>query len=196
MQFAYPVAPIEMALFQILSVVFGVLVIATAIRRGRETDRNRMDPAARVGVIVQVIAIFVACIGPIHPDLASTAPLALAGTVIVGLCGVGAVWLFYASAQALKKNWSIDARMRPDHELVRAGPYARLRHPIYLGLLLYMLALAVAAGHWLQLVAAVPLYLWGTAIRTKIEDRLLSETFGDSFDAYRRSTPALFPRIG
>ena len=131
-----------------------------------------------------------------EPGVQRNEVMALFGTAIVGLCGVGAVWLFHASAQALKKNWSIDARMRPDHELVRAGPYARLRHPIYLGLLLYMLALAVAAGHWLQLVAAVPLYLWGTAIRTKIEDRLLSETFGDSFDAYRRSTPALFPRIG
>jgi protein-S-isoprenylcysteine O-methyltransferase Ste14 len=196
MSFAYPVAPIELIMFQVLSVVFGLLVIATAIRRGRESRGRKTDSRARLGVAIQVIGIFVACVGPIHPDLPSTDPLAMTGTIAVAACGVGAVWIFYASARALKKNWSIDARMRPDHELVRSGPYNRLRHPIYLGLLLFMLALAIAAGHFAQLILAVPLYLWGTVIRTRIEDRLLSETFGASFDEYRRSTPALFPRIG
>ena len=195
MTLAYPVAPIEMAMFQLLSVVFGVLVIATAIRRGRESGRQRLDPRARIGVVVQVVGIFLACISPIRPDLGSTTPAAMIGTAVVGFFGIGAVWLFYASARALNKNWSIDARMRPDHELVRAGPYAYLRHPIYLGLLFYMLALAIAAGHYLQLIVAIPVYLWGTIIRTRVEDRLLSETFGASFDAYRLSTPALFPRF-
>jgi len=85
--------------------------------------------------------------------------------------------------------------MRSDHELVRSGPYARVRHPIYLGLLLFLLAMAVALGHWLQLVVAVPLYLAGTEIRTRIEDRLLEQTFGDAFRDYRNSTPALLPRL-
>jgi|KBSMisStandDraft_5_1062788.scaffolds.fasta_scaffold129863_3 protein-S-isoprenylcysteine O-methyltransferase Ste14 len=195
MTLAFPVAPIELAMFQLLSVVFGALVIVTAIRRGRERGWQRLDPRARAGVVVQVIGIFMACIGPIHPDLGSTTPAAMIGTAVVGFFGIGAVWLFYASARALNKNWSIDARMRPDHELVRAGPYAYLRHPIYLGLLFYMLALAIAAGHYLQLIVAIPVYLWGTIIRTRVEDRLLSETFGASFDAYRLSTPALFPRF-
>ena len=196
MSWAYPVAPIEMIMFQVLSVVFGILVVATAIRRGRESGGRRTDPRARLGVLVQVIGIFVACIGPINPDVPWNTPAAIVGTIAVTGCGIGAVWIFYASARALKKNWSIDARMRSDHQLVRIGPYSRLRHPIYLGLLLFMLALAIAAGHFVQLVVAIPLYLWGTIIRTRIEDRLLSETFGASFEEYRRSTRALFPRIG
>ena len=48
-----------------------------------------------------------------------------------------------------------------------------MRHPIYLGMLLFLLGLAVAFGHWLQLVVALPLFLAGTAIRTRLEDRLL-----------------------
>jgi protein-S-isoprenylcysteine O-methyltransferase Ste14 len=193
---AYPVAPIELIMFQVLSIVFGALVVATAIRRGRDASGARRDGAARTGIIIQVIAIFAACIGPIHPELASASPGAIIGAIAVLILGSGAVWLFHASARALKKNWSIDARMRPDHQLVRAGPYAHLRHPIYLGLLLYMLALAVAAGHFQQLILAVPLYLWGTAIRTRAEDNLLAETFGAAFEAYRRATPALIPRLG
>ena len=85
--------------------------------------------------------------------------------------------------------------MRSDHQLVRSGPYARVRHPIYLGLLLFLLAMAVAFGHWLQLILSVPIYLAGTHIRTRIEDRLLEQTFGDDFRVYRNSTPALLPRL-
>ena len=195
MALAYPVAPIEMLLFEVLSTVFAVLVILTAIRRGRERAGVRKGTAARLGVIIQTLGIFIACIGPLRPDLAADDPAAIAGTIAVLIFGSGAVWLFYASARALKKNWSIEARMRPDHELVRAGPYAHLRHPIYLGLLLFMLAVAVAAGHYLQLLVAVPVYLWGTAIRTKVEDRLLAETFGAAFESYRRETPALIPKF-
>lgn len=58
-----------------------------------------------------------------------------------------------------------------------------------------MLGLAVAYGHWLQLVIAVPLYLAGTRIRTSIEDLLLEQRFGEVFRDYRNSTPALIPRL-
>ncbi len=193
MTFAYPVAPVEMLLFQLLSAVFTIVVIVTAIRRGRDASGSRRDPAARIGVVVQILGIFIACLGPIRPVLPAGSPATLAGIIAIALLGGGSVWLFYASANALKKNWSIDARMRPDHRLVRAGPYARLRHPIYLGLLLFMLALAVAAGHFVQLLVAVPLYLWGTAIRMRVEEKLLADTFGADFDDYRRTVPALIP---
>ena len=107
----------------------------------------------------------------------------------------GSVGLFAASSRALGRNWSLVARTRTDHELVRSGPYARIRHPIYLGMLLFLLALAVAVGHWIQLLIAVPVFLVGTAIRTRIEDLLLEQSFGDVFREYRSSTPALIPRI-
>jgi protein-S-isoprenylcysteine O-methyltransferase Ste14 len=107
----------------------------------------------------------------------------------------GAIGLFSTSSRELGRNWSLVARMRSDHDLVRTGPYARVRHPIYLGLLLFLLALAVSLGHWVQLVVAVPIYLAGTAIRTKIEDGLLEQQFGEKFRDYRSSTPALIPRL-
>ena len=62
-------------------------------------------------------------------------------------------------------------------------------------MLLFLLALAVALGHWIQLIIAVPIFLAGTAIRTRIEDGLLEESFGEQFRAYRKSTPALIPKL-
>jgi protein-S-isoprenylcysteine O-methyltransferase Ste14 len=107
----------------------------------------------------------------------------------------GAIGLFAASSRELGRNWSLVARMRDDHQLVRTGPYARVRHPIYLGMLLFLLAFAVGLGHWTQLVIALPVFLAGTAIRTRLEDGLLEQQFGEEFRDYRSATPALIPRI-
>jgi len=65
----------------------------------------------------------------------------------------------------------------------------------YLGMLLFLLAFAVGLGHWTQLVIALPVFLAGTAIRTRLEDGLLEQQFGEEFRDYRRATPALIPRI-
>jgi len=62
-------------------------------------------------------------------------------------------------------------------------------------MLLFLLGLAVAMGHWLQLIVGLPVFLIGTAIRTRAEDRLLEEQFGDEFRAYAAHTPAVVPGL-
>jgi protein-S-isoprenylcysteine O-methyltransferase Ste14 len=78
---------------------------------------------------------------------------------------------------------------------VRIGPYALVRHPIYLGMLLFLFGLVAAFGHWAMAIIAVPVFLLGTAIRTRIEDGLLEQSFGDAFRDYRSTTPAIIPRL-
>jgi protein-S-isoprenylcysteine O-methyltransferase Ste14 len=79
---------------------------------------------------------------------------------------------------------------------VTAGPFAHIRHPIYLALFLSMLALAVAFGHPLHLLLSVPLYAMGTGLRVIEEERLLREMFGRAYDDYaatvRRFVPGIF----
>ena len=62
-------------------------------------------------------------------------------------------------------------------------------------MLLFLLALAVALGHWLQLLVAMPLFLAGTAIRTRLEDGLLEQQFGEAFRDYAASTPGANPEV-
>ena len=194
MPFAVPVSLTQFWAFLALSLVFFVFLFRAASRRTSETGATS-DGRSRLGIIVQSVGIALAGFGPTNPTLAPFSPAALAGTVAVIVLMGGSVGLFAASSRALGRNWSLVARTRTDHELVRSGPYARIRHPIYLGMLLFLLALAVAVGHWIQLLIAVPVFLVGTAIRTRIEDLLLEQSFGDVFREYRSSTPALIPRI-
>jgi protein-S-isoprenylcysteine O-methyltransferase Ste14 len=62
-------------------------------------------------------------------------------------------------------------------------------------MMLFLLGLAAAMGHWVQLLAALPVYFVGTKMRTDAEERLLEQSFGEDFRAYRNSTPAIIPRI-
>ena len=113
----------------------------------------------------------------------------------VAVLMISAVWLFAASSRALGANWSLEARVRDDHALVTSGPFMRIRHPIYLAMLLFLLALAVAVGHWRQLAFGAPLFALGTLLRVREEERLLRERFGSAFDNYAARVARFLPGL-
>jgi len=81
----------------------------------------------------------------------------------------------------------------PASDLVVTGPYARVRHPIYAGLVLASLG-------WALLRASVPAVLATVAlalildVKRRREEAWLAARFPD-YEAYRRRTAALVPRI-
>ncbi|HEX9544816.1 MAG TPA: isoprenylcysteine carboxylmethyltransferase family protein [Pyrinomonadaceae bacterium] len=107
----------------------------------------------------------------------------------------GSVLLIMSAVKTLGKEWSITARMVQDHQLATKGPYARVRHPIYTGMLGMLIATGLAVSHWIALVAAIVVFAIGTLIRVRIEERLLRETFGQRFEDYARQVPAVVPGI-
>jgi protein-S-isoprenylcysteine O-methyltransferase Ste14 len=81
-----------------------------------------------------------------------------------------------------------------DQQLVTGGIRSRVRHPIYLAHLCEMLAWSVGTGLavcWGLTAFAV---LTG-AVMIRLEDAELEKRFGDSYRAYRRSVPAVLPRV-
>ena len=54
--------------------------------------------------------------------------------------------------RVLAKSWSGDVAITPAHALVMRGPYALVRHPIYLGLLVAQLGMIIALGEVRALV--------------------------------------------
>jgi protein-S-isoprenylcysteine O-methyltransferase Ste14 len=192
--FVMPVSWLQLWAFSGCGLIFFVLLLRNLSRRGPELGAQR-DRRSQLGIAVQSLGIGLVGFGPVRPTLPSFGLGGLAGTAAALVLIGGAIGLFTASSRELGRNWSLVARTRSDHELVRTGPYSRVRHPIYLGLLLFALALAVALGHWMQLLIALPLFLAGTAIRTRSEDHLLEQSFGSAFQDYRNTTPALIPRL-
>jgi len=108
---------------------------------------------------------------------------------------VGSVLLVTAAVKTLGKEWSVTARLVEGHKLATSGPYAFVRHPIYTGMLGMLLATGLAISHWMALLAALAIFLIGTLIRIRREEKLLREAFGQEFDDYSRRVPAIVPGL-
>ncbi len=175
--------------------LFAVALIATRWRREPERGARR-DAASMIGILVQGLAFGVAGIGAIHVTLDPLGPRALGVAALVALLMAAALALFVWASATMGRNWSLVARTRSDHELVTAGPFAWMRHPIYTALALVVVALAVALGHVTHLLVALPVYAVGTWLRVRIEERLLRAMFGAAYDAYaarvKRFVPCVF----
>ena len=81
----------------------------------------------RVGLLLECIAIFIAFIFRMPGDW-SPGPARIAAAMI---CGPVAALMAWKSVAHLGRQFRFHAGLYHDHELVRTGPYAIVRHPIY-----------------------------------------------------------------
>jgi protein-S-isoprenylcysteine O-methyltransferase Ste14 len=98
------------------------------------------------------------------------------------------------SRVVLGRYWSDKVIVQTEHKLVRSGPYARIRHPLYTGVLLAVLGTALVVGEVRGLLSFLIL-LTNYGVKAKREERILSERFGVEFTAYVRITGFLLPRL-
>lgn len=91
-------------------------------------------------------------------------------------------------------NWSGTVTIKKGHTLVRRGPYALVRHPIYSGILLAILGTALAIGEIRALLGA-SLVLLILIHKINLEERFMTEQFGAGYADYRRQVKALIPFV-
>jgi protein-S-isoprenylcysteine O-methyltransferase Ste14 len=92
------------------------------------------------------------------------------------------------------RYWSASVALKAGHELIRTGPYSRIRHPIYTGMLTAIAGTALAIGRYRGIVAFAIL-LAGFAWKSKREEALLAGQFGAAFEEHRRHTGFFLPRL-
>jgi protein-S-isoprenylcysteine O-methyltransferase Ste14 len=196
----FSIAPVGLpGLAAIALGAFAFLVaLIAARRRAARSDQSvsvRKANASWIWIAVQSVGIFIVAFGPVDVRLD---PLSFAA-IIEGLVTLAlmacCVALFHWSSSTMGKNWSIVARTRDDHQLVETGPFAYIRHPIYVALFLFMIAFAIAHGHWLALVPGVPIYILGTVMRIRYEETLLRAQFGAAYDDYTRRVKRFLPGL-
>lgn len=110
-----------------------------------------------------------------------------------GLTAGGIAFALWARA-LLGGNWSGTVTVKTGHELVRAGPYAKIRHPIYTGLLAAFLGTTLCVGQWRAAIAFALIFV-ALLRKLRLEERWLTETFGDAYDSYRKESWALVPYL-
>lgn len=161
------------------------LISAFAVKRGRV--RWRQWSGSRVGIVI--VFLILSRLRVLHHHPVTSLPLAVAGLVVL-LAGLAfAVW----ARVYIGRNWGMPMTQKADPELVTTGPYSRVRHPIYTGVIAGMTGTALALSLWYLIVAAV---LGGYFVYSALsEERYMTERFPDAYPAYRRATKMLIPYV-
>jgi len=118
--------------------------------------------------------------------------------IFFGLGWAVALFSFYLRRQAiaaLGRFWSLHVEIRDTHELVREGPFRWVRHPAYSSMILEILSIALLMRSWWTALVVFAAFLPTLAARIRIEEKALIEKFGDRYIEFKRTTPALFPRM-
>jgi protein-S-isoprenylcysteine O-methyltransferase Ste14 len=93
----------------------------------------------------------------------------------------------------LGRNWGMPMTFKEGHNLVTAGPYHYVRHPIYTGMLLAILGSALVAGRiWLAVFVGMTIYCVYSA---RTEEGLMLEHFPEQYTNYKRRTKAFIPFV-
>jgi len=168
-----------------------------AAARATSETRRRESLASRLSHFAPTMfgGVFLGVANSLGPDLEHsfhphTQVWLWTATALVAI-GLGfSVW---ARAQ-LGPNWSAEVTVKRDHELVRSGPYALVRHPIYTGVLLALVGSALAVDKWRGLLGLL-LIAAGFIRKIFVEERFMLTEFGEVYAKYRAEVPALIPFV-
>jgi protein-S-isoprenylcysteine O-methyltransferase Ste14 len=114
------------------------------------------------------------------------------GAVGAALFAAGLALAVWARA-ILGRNWGMPMTQRAEPELVTAGPYRLIRHPIYSGILLGMVGTSLATN-LIGLGITVVLGAFFVYSAT-VEERNLTATFPEAYPEYRSHTKMLIPYV-
>ena len=174
--------------YAILLAGFAAWFTPFVIAHRKVTSANTVDKRSRWGVLLQFSAFTLLWQG--HFWTRQLLPWRV--VICVVLFGL-AILLSWTSSSALGRHLRVDAALGAEHQLIRSGPYGVVRNPIYTSMLLVLCATAVAVTTWPLFAASLVLFVIGTEIRVRTEERLLAARFGEEFQSYKQRVSAYIP---
>jgi protein-S-isoprenylcysteine O-methyltransferase Ste14 len=170
-------------------VVFWIawLAAAAGAKQGRHSRWGRCA-GIRIALVLLVLLLLRA--GVFGRQAITSDPWRQGIGLAVFVAGLGfAVW----ARLSIGRNWGAPMSEKVEPELVTTGPYRRVRHPIYSGIVLAMVGTAIAVSWYLLVVVAVCAAYF--VYSATMEERYLTAVFPEAYPDYRRSTAMLVPFI-
>lgn len=127
-------------------------------------------------------------IGPLDYRLYKNNSLAWFGTILTLAGVIFAIW----ARMTIGRFWSGIITLKEEHKLIRSGPYAITRHPIYTGFAAAAIGTAISAAR-VDAVAGAVLIIASLLWKLRHEETLLTGEFGAEYVRFKREVPAIFP---
>lgn len=195
---AHPDLPAIIAATAVFLSWWGFAAILVIGRKSASEKETKRDLRSHLGFALQCCGYGV-CFVFARPYFSPLVQVSRTGDwilcIFIAAIAAGSDWFCLAAAKQLGKQWALVARVVEGHELVQKGPYAVVRNPIYTAMLVSLVATMLAFSTWWGDIVALAVFLLGTDIRIRSEEKLLRENFAASFEEYARRVPALFPRL-
>ena len=178
-----------------LFAAMGVYWIVRTKRSGaKEKGEGNAFRVLRLTILVVTFALLFSSwlrIGPLGwRFVPRNQAIEIAGTIMAVAGLTITVW----AREHLGRNWSDKVEIKVDHELIRSGPYAHMRHPIYSGFLLAAIGTVVAFGQVRGLLAT-SLALLVMLQKIRLEETYMTEQFRGEYLSYQRKVKALIPFV-
>lgn len=117
----------------------------------------------------------------------------------MSFCGLGTValgvGLFIWARRTLRENYSGHISVKVNQTLVQSGPYRFVRHPAYTGYLLMALGISLGYSSLAGLTSIVAILLPSLVYRMNVEEKMLTEHFGEAYRQYAIKLKRLLPGI-
>jgi protein-S-isoprenylcysteine O-methyltransferase Ste14 len=186
-----PVKTITLYLWAGLGIVWlaGAFTAKPAVRR--QSLRSRLLLTALGALAVLIGFTHILTLRWLSRPFVPASPVVAHTGLVLVLAGIGfAIW----ARLHLGGNWSGTITIKQNHTLVKRGPYAIVRHPIYSGLSVALLGMAIL-GREARGLLGTGLLLVMFAIRVRLEERFMTEQFGLGYVEYKRQVRALIPFV-
>jgi len=175
---------------------FGVYVVTAELVLGRARSNRGPRTRAASGIAQWAPAFlwvpYAVVAYHVGPELAAPTPVFAAGIALTVLGIVFALW----ALATIGRHFDLEIEVHEDHELVRSGPYAFVRHPIYTGFIVHTVGAWLATGNVVLVAGSLVVTFPLLYLRARTEERLLRDELGPRYDAYARDVGMLVPLVG
>jgi protein-S-isoprenylcysteine O-methyltransferase Ste14 len=145
-----------------------------------------------VGVPLLLAVFFYCCLPDRHGWSYLSLPLGL--RIPGAVLAASALLLLLWTHRTLGRNFNTGLAPKSNHSIVKNGPYALIRHPMYLAYCVLFVSAFLISENWVIGLTGLAIIGMLMTVRRVQEERLLIERFGDFYREYRDKTGTFIPR--
>jgi protein-S-isoprenylcysteine O-methyltransferase Ste14 len=154
--------------------------------------KNGEHPIGDIGQLILLVLFLIVWVADsflLRKSTFLSAPIPLYGRLVFLAIALAAAVYFVRSGHKAVNHG------QPSAGLVSSGAFRYIRHPLYLGSLLFYLGLAVSTASLFSLILLVLIFFFYDYI-AHYEEQVLERRFGQEYKSYKKRTGKWLPKFG
>lgn len=175
-----------------------------AIRVPHEREHKKANQIKRSNTNVEKVLLIILFIGLLlFPLLWSVTSIFdnwnlnfPAGLRVMGIIiALASLVYFFRIHKALGSNWSPTLEINERHQLIKSGPYERVRHPMFTQIWIWTIAQSLILSNLYAGFSGIITWAIVYFVRIPKEEKMMLEHFGNQYKEYMEQTGKLLPRF-